>query len=143
LPHHIINDIIVTLVIVWWLILGTLVISVNISVNTMLVPSSPHVKHVVRFYYNASFCSQNALLLLMLVIMDTLSHFILVLYLYHDCIVILVTMLIAKKSYFCSSDIWGIPYLFCPIQIFTSQSNLVAFIYICTIMLKKTSAIWM
>jgi hypothetical protein len=104
----------------------------------MLAPSLPRVKHVVRFDYNASFCSQNALLLLMLVIMDTFSHFILVLYLYHDCIVILVIMLVQKKPYFCSSDIWGIPYFFCPIQIITS---LIAFIYICTIMLKKTSAI--
>jgi hypothetical protein len=139
LPHYIINDIIVTSIILWWLILGTLVISINID-NIMLAPSLPRVKHVVRFDYNASFCSQNALLLLMLVIMDTFSHFILVLYLYHDCIVILVIMLVQKKPYFCSSDIWGIPYFFCPIQIITS---LIAFIYICTIMLKKTSAIWM
>jgi len=107
----------------------------------VLVPSLPHVKHVVRFDYNVSFCSQNALLLFMLVIMDTLCHFMPALYLYHDCIVILITMLVTKKPYFCSNDIWGIPYLFCPIQIITSQSNLVAFIYICTIMLKKTSAI--
>ncbi len=63
------------------------------------------------------------------------------LYLYHDWIIILVTMLVEKKPYFCSSDIWGNPYLFCLIQIITSQSNLVAFIYIFTIMLKKTSAI--
>jgi len=56
--------------------------------------------------------------------MDTFNHFILVHYLYHDCIAILVTMLLAKKPYFCSTDI-------------TSQSNLIAFIYICTIMLKE------
>jgi hypothetical protein len=142
LPHHIINDIIVTLVIVWWLILWMLAISINIE-NIAFVPASPRVKHVVRFDYNANSCSQNALLFLMLVIMNTLIHFILVLYLSHDYIVILVTMLVAKKPYFRSSDIWGIPYLFCPIQIITSQSNLVAFIYIRTIMLKKTSAIWM
>jgi hypothetical protein len=90
----------------------------------MSAPFLPYVKHVVRFDYNASFCSQNALLLLMLVIMDTFSHFILVLYLYHDCIAVLVTMLVAKKPYFCSADI-------------TSQSNLITFIYICIIMLKK------
>ncbi len=142
MPHHIINDITITSIIVRWLILGTLVISVNIN-NTVLVPSSLDVKHVVWFDYNASFCSRNALLLLMLVIMDTFSHFLLILYLYHDCIVILVAMLVAKKPYFCSSDIWGIPFFFCPIQIFTSQSFLVAFIYIFTIMLKKTSVIWM
>jgi hypothetical protein len=69
--------------------------------------------------------------------MNTLSHFILVLYLSHDYIVILVTMLVEKKPYFCSGDIWGIPYLFCPIQIINSQSNLVGFIYICTIILEK------
>jgi hypothetical protein len=132
LPHHIINDITVASVIVWWLILGKLVVSVNIE-NTAFVLASPRVKHVVRFDYNANFCSQNTSLLLMLVIMNTLSHFILVLYLSHDYIVILVTMLVAKKPYFRSNDIWGIPYLFCPIQIITSQSNLVAFIYMCTI----------
>ncbi len=142
MPHHIINDITVASVIVWRLILGTLVISVNIE-NIAFVLASPRVKHFVRFDYSANFCSQNTLLLLMLVIMNTLSHYILVLYLSHDYIVILVTMLVAKKPYFCSSDIWGIPYLFCPIQIIISQSNLVAFIYMCTIMLKKSSAIWM
>jgi hypothetical protein len=76
----------------------------------------------------------------MLVIMDTLSHFVLVLYLYHNCIVILVTMLVAKKPYFCSSDIWGIPYLFFPYPNYYFSNSLHLYMYYNA---NKTSAIWM